>query len=314
MPGPKYVTDFEFPAEAGFHGSRADRVAVRPHVRRYAEGGRVTNDETKAPKAQETNKGAQKTPAPQGDTIVVPKVGSTADSLKNLRARQMKELGLKKGGKVTKSRGASTDAGGTLAKLGKGAGGRKYAEGGAVLGHAAVQRSLPTTQEDADTGGKGPLQPNFKKGGTVKYRAPGEAAHVTRDEAVSRGKNLKKMNKAAMGGPIKLAAGGLTTDAKDSGRMAMTKNRKMRSTQVVKRAMGGQMVGRGPIRPNIPSVAPQGRRGIQPMPARGGVMMRAKGGQVKTRTAVDKQLGIPRVMPASARVGGPGKGRGGSNY
>ncbi len=36
MPGPKYVKDFEFPADAGFHGS-----AGIQHVRGYARGGKT---------------------------------------------------------------------------------------------------------------------------------------------------------------------------------------------------------------------------------------------------------------------------------
>ncbi len=283
MPGPRYVKEFEYPAEAGFTGSRNDRVAVRPHVRRYAEGGRVTSDEKLAPKpVQDTNKGAQKTPAPQGDTVQSPKVGSTVDTLKNRRAQQMKELGLKKGGEV---KVAST---GTLGKLAKGSGGakfakggRKYAEGGAVLGHSAVQRSLPTTEGDQNDGGKTPLRPGFKAGGGIKARA-------TVGSVAGRDANLKKMSKASMGGPIKLAAGGLTTDAKDSGKMGMTKVRKMKSTEPVKRARGGVAAGRGgaqvglgPIRPQIPAVMP-GRPGMMRAPATPmrGVMTRAKGGKV----------------------------------
>lgn len=323
MPGPKYVTDFEFPQSAGFTGSRNDRVAVRPHVRRYAEGGHVKSDEKLTPKPpQDTNKGAQKTPTPRSDTVQA-KPGSMSDALSGRsRKQQEKDLGLKRGGRVTKSAGGSKDAQGTLAKLPRGGSGgakfsrggsdRRYAEGGIILGNSAVKRDLSTTQEDLDNGGKTPLRDGFARGGTIKPR-------VTVGTAAARGANLKKMNRAATGGPVKLAAGGLSTDARDTGKMGMTKIRKMKSTEPIKRGVGGSITGRGPIRPNFP-IAPAvmptgGRRSLQPMPTRGGpLMMRAKGGSVKMRTAADKDLGIARAMPKSAPAGGPGKGKATCNY
>lgn len=195
MPGPRYVTDFEFPESAGFTGSRNDRVNVRPHVRGYAKGGAVRkqaggpvkSDESKTPKSQDTSRTAA--PPSKKDTVQIDPKGSTVDTLKNQRERQMKELGLRRGGAV----GGNT---GTLGKLGKGSGGakfakggRRYAEGGEVLGHSAVQRSLPTTTADDENGGRSELRPGFRKGGKAK----------------------------SYGGPVKLAAGGLSADAKTSG-------------------------------------------------------------------------------------------------
>lgn len=65
-------------------------------VHKYADGGKVISSEgTRAPRP------APKPPArPRGDTVQVPKAESAADALRNQRARQMKELGLRDGGPV----------------------------------------------------------------------------------------------------------------------------------------------------------------------------------------------------------------------
>lgn len=62
-------------------------------VRKYADGGKV--ETPPKPKPKET---------PKGDTIQAKKPESAADALKNTTARRMKELGLKDGGMVPKSK------------------------------------------------------------------------------------------------------------------------------------------------------------------------------------------------------------------
>lgn len=146
--GVKYVKDFEFPRSAGFTGS-ADGMEGRVHVghhtrqqprQRFAEGGKVEKpkEEPKVPPKVE------KPPPPKKEEKL-----STLDLLRGKGRRLQEErLGLNKGGRA-----------------------RRYAEGGAVrdtLGHSAVQRSLPTTQADADNGGKGELRPGFNTGGIAK--------------------------------------------------------------------------------------------------------------------------------------------------
>lgn len=144
----KYVKDFEFPRSAGFTSSAdqaESKVRVGSHTRgaprqRYAEGGKV-----------EKPKEEPKPPPMKGNPKVAdpPKL-STLDVLKGKgRKLQEEKLGLKTGGVAKRER---------------------YAEGGAVrdpLGHSAVQRTLSTTQADAETGGKSELRPGFKTGGTV---------------------------------------------------------------------------------------------------------------------------------------------------
>jgi hypothetical protein len=125
MPGPKYVTDFTFPSDFGFTGSASDRstVTVRPHERskpqRFARGGKVrkaegglvdrlksilgsqyTQKEADAVRDKELAQAPPPQNPPKKDTIQVNPQGSTVDTLKNQRERQMKELGLKKGGRV----------------------------------------------------------------------------------------------------------------------------------------------------------------------------------------------------------------------
>jgi len=122
MPGPKIVKDFEFPSSFGFSGSASDspRINVRPHERarpkqRYAEGGLV--DRAKKFFGMDTNKSdgdkdaqvakADPTPqpkAPPRDTIAAPPTSGPADAIKNQTDRKMKELGLKRGGKVSKTK------------------------------------------------------------------------------------------------------------------------------------------------------------------------------------------------------------------
>jgi hypothetical protein len=53
-------------------------------------------------------------------------------------------------------------------------GGRtKYAEGGSVEGNAATLRNQPANELDAETGGKTPLRPGFKRGGKLMRKAKG---------------------------------------------------------------------------------------------------------------------------------------------
>lgn len=64
-------------------------------TRYYADGGKVSTDKP-PPKPRPP---APK-PPPKGDTVQMDPKGSTADTLRNHRARQMEALGLKDGGKV----------------------------------------------------------------------------------------------------------------------------------------------------------------------------------------------------------------------
>lgn len=164
MPGPKYVTDFEFPASAGFTRSGRSDVTVRSHVRqqpvRLARGGSVRRALGAAPKS-----GLKPSPeAVVGGTLAAgigaglyarhkrnqvkqagkaPQNASAVDAVRgNTRRRREKELGLNTGGAV-----------------------RHYAKGGKVTGNATVQRSVPTTELDKVSGGKTPLRPGFKRGG-----------------------------------------------------------------------------------------------------------------------------------------------------
>lgn len=116
MPGPKYVKDFEFPSHFGFSGSATDRMTtpVKSYERskpKFQQGGPVKDDSVlgkfkrflTGDDSGETKVAEAPAPPPvtkKGDTVQVnPK--STVDTLKGgQRERQMKELGLKKGGKV----------------------------------------------------------------------------------------------------------------------------------------------------------------------------------------------------------------------
>lgn len=155
MAGPKYVTDFEFPRSAGFSGSADHAEGLRnvrgynrrPPVPGFAKGGVVkTTDEKpkEEPKKEE----------PKKDMIQ-----SAKDRVQAARERKEKEAGLKKGGAV-----------------------KKYAKGGSV-DSSVITRTEPTTQRDAEHGGKGPLSPGFRAGGKAK----------------------------ALGGPVKYARGGRTS-------------------------------------------------------------------------------------------------------
>lgn len=194
MAGPKYG-EFQFPRSFGFTGSadaQAGMSNVRAHVRRppqrFAEGGPVKADPPEQKKA---------TPTPP---VNPPKSGATdsnkkADKLslaeimggKGRRMREQ-ELGLKKGGRVKHKpkpkmmRGSAPPSFGTMPDndvddmpgMGSGMamkrGGRakRYAAGGKVSGNALTQRSNPTSQLDAESGGKTPLRPGFKRGGMKK--------------------------------------------------------------------------------------------------------------------------------------------------
>lgn len=298
----KYVDKFEFPESAGFTGSRQDRVAVRPHVRGYARGGAVKKydgggpvkgDESKAPKTQSTSP-PPSTPAPKGDTIQAPKPTSTVDALKNQTARKMAELGLKRGGSVGKNTG-------TLGSLARGSGGskfakggRKYAEGGQVLGNSAVKRDVATTQNDEEHGGKSPLLPGFAKGGrnfikgaikhpgafrakaekagmstgayAAKVTKPGSHASSTTKKQAGLAKTLSKLRPKAMGGPVKMAAGGLSGDAKTT--IAPIAVRKMQTAGGIPAARGNS------------AGAPQARRQVGPRVNVAPALKRAYGGKV----------------------------------
>lgn len=69
-------------------------------VHKYADGGKVVRSEGGA--RQQPRPQTQPKPPPKGDTVQSPKPESAADALRNQRARQMKELGLKDGGRVKK--------------------------------------------------------------------------------------------------------------------------------------------------------------------------------------------------------------------
>jgi hypothetical protein len=79
-------------------------------VHKYADGGKVIRSEGGArPQTQpKPRPQTQPKPPPKGDTIQAPKPESAADALRNQRARQMKELGLRDGGAVRKMPAAET--------------------------------------------------------------------------------------------------------------------------------------------------------------------------------------------------------------
>lgn len=139
MPGPKYVTDFEFPASAGFTRSGRADVEVRSHVRqppqRFAKGGMVKS-------AEKPSSGVPKSrihaPAPMPKKSVVDAVRGT------IRRTREQQLGLATGGTL---------------------GQRRYAKGGKVTDSATVGRAKPTTELDRVSGGKTPLRPGMKRGG-----------------------------------------------------------------------------------------------------------------------------------------------------
>lgn len=148
MPGPKYVTDFEFPASAGFTRSGRNDVDVKSHVRqppqRFARGGVVKH-------AAKPSSGTPKLRPPQA-----PK-RNTVDAMRGtVRRSREQALGLA--------------GGGTL--------GPHYAKGGRVAGNALVQRSNPTTEQDKVSGGKTPLRPGMKHGGSANAAKSAIAAHV----------------------------------------------------------------------------------------------------------------------------------------
>ena len=110
----KDVKDFSYPSDFGFSGSNGV-TTVRSHTRtkpqRYAEGGQVKDDSLvgKVKRFFTGDDPPATPPKPKdvaaADTIPAQKPASAADAIKNQRARQMKELGLKRGGKVKAPRG-----------------------------------------------------------------------------------------------------------------------------------------------------------------------------------------------------------------
>lgn len=110
MAGPKYVKDFAFPSDFGFTGS-AGRVEVRAHSRqKYAKGGRVKRRSPLKPSPEQVLGGTIAAGAAAAaydklrDRDEKPKerlsVGETARG--GVRERRERELGLKKGGKVSR--------------------------------------------------------------------------------------------------------------------------------------------------------------------------------------------------------------------
>ncbi len=64
----------------------------------YADGGKVLKDHTATPSKPDTQR--LKNGTLKNDTYQVDKPKSTVDALKNTRAKQMEDLGLRDGGKV----------------------------------------------------------------------------------------------------------------------------------------------------------------------------------------------------------------------
>lgn len=227
----KDVKDFTFPSNFGFTGSASDspRINVRPHERarpqRYARGGKVRkadggiidkikgffgSDDKDAGKQV-----AQSTPAPppppKGDTVRVEPKGSTADTLKNQRERQMKELGLNKGGrvkhkhKVKKYHGASfpaedfdNDSGSEPDMDADDA--PAMAKGGKFI-QKAIKRP-------------GAFKAKAKKAGmstaafAAKVTKPGSKASTLTKQEGNLAKTLAKVRPHAKGGKVRYAEGG----------------------------------------------------------------------------------------------------------
>lgn len=68
----------------------------------YADGGKVLKDHTSDAAKNNTQRMKNGTIDKSTDTYQVDKPKSTADALKNTRAKQMEDLGLKDGGSVSK--------------------------------------------------------------------------------------------------------------------------------------------------------------------------------------------------------------------
>ena len=152
MPGPKYVTDFEFPKSFGFTGSATDSrtTMVKSYERakpRFAEGGQVKDPPPKTPPPKDPPKNPPKESAPTRSLIDIMR-GKT-------RREQEAALGLKKGGRPMKKA-----KGGPVVTKGK------------EPGHALQQRDEPSNDMDQESGGRSPLRPGFKKGGKP-YKAKG---------------------------------------------------------------------------------------------------------------------------------------------
>src|SRR5690554_2907561 len=94
MPGPKYVSDFEFPSSFGFTGSATDKqtVSVRAHERRrYQRGGAVESEENRkareaAEKLERERKEAEKKKS-EGSVRA-----KTTDPISALRGKSRREL------------------------------------------------------------------------------------------------------------------------------------------------------------------------------------------------------------------------------
>lgn len=76
------------------------------------------------------------------------------------------------------------------------------ADGGAVHGpgHGAVEREVPTTETDAETGGRGPLRPGYKRGGPLKKAKGGyvDCGPMSAPKAAPKGNVGKGFNRTPM--------------------------------------------------------------------------------------------------------------------
>lgn len=210
MPGPKYVKDFEFPSSFGFSGSASDRMTtpVKGYERskpRFAEGGPVKDKDVDRNKDNTRVAQAPPPPVPKpktGDTIQIDPKGSTIDTLKNQRERQMKELGLKRGGTPKKKLGgflkkALKVGASPISKIA----GKKAGKALDPVGSAVQRRIAPATRPAprpmAPTGRPNMnLQPlpatmamRSKKGGKVKYADGGRVYRFANDGIKTSGMN-----------------------------------------------------------------------------------------------------------------------------
>jgi len=134
MPGPKYVSDFEFPSSFGFTGSATDRTTVpvrgyersRPR-RRFQQGGRVESEEDRRARLaaerlaaiqkakREGTLGSSKKAPPKPEskssgTIRAENTDVISAVSGRTRREQEEKLGLKKGGRAKKAMGGPVKA------------------------------------------------------------------------------------------------------------------------------------------------------------------------------------------------------------
>jgi len=298
MPGPKYVKDFEFPSNFGFSGSATDRVTtpVKAYERgkpKFAEGGPVKDDTAKGyvtDKSGNTKVAqAPAPPKPKGDTVQIDPKG-TVDTLRGgQRERQMKELGLKKGGKVKKG------LGGFLKRLVKN----------------------PIANPMASKSVRKVMDPVSSRLLSRNKSAPAPAPSPVANRPVSAPRpGMRPMPMPVMGGPMmrskggkakpKFAEGGYANNGIKTSGLNQGNATDQRSDP--SNNMNQQTGGKTPLRQGFKAGGPLRR-------ATGGPVTAARGGDVaQDRKMIKQAINKHVAAPKPRGHGVPGKMRGGAAY